>query len=144
MNTTRVEMPGWESIELLGRETVGRLCIIDHGYPLAFPVNYLMLRDAGGTRFVFRTHPTSGLGQYSGPASLEVDQIDKVRPSAWSVIARGTLRHAVADDELHDTHPLVTSGRFHWVVLDVSSMSGRRFTAETADDGFIVEWQPVG
>lgn len=143
MGITRLEMPGWESVQLLERASVGRLCIIDHGYPLAFPVNYRMLRDAGVTRFVFRTDPSSGLGQYTGPSSLEVDQIDMARPEAWSVIVRGNLRHAVEKDELHDTHPLVSIGRFHWVVLDASAMSGRRFTGRVSTDEFTVEWQPT-
>jgi nitroimidazol reductase NimA-like FMN-containing flavoprotein (pyridoxamine 5'-phosphate oxidase superfamily) len=144
MGTTRREMPGWESLELLGRESVGRLCIIDHTYPLAFPLNYRMLRDPNGTRFVFRTSPTSAVGQYLGPACLEVDHIDAVRPEAWSVIVRGTLRRAVDNDELHDTHPLVSTARFHWVVLDAVAISGRRFTAKPSTDEFAVEWQPVG
>lgn len=144
MGTTRLEMPGWESLDLLGRESVGRLCVIDHGYPLAFPLNYRMLHDEKGTRFVFRTSPTSAVGQYVGPASLEVDHLDALRPAAWSVIVRGTLRRAVDNDELHDTHPLVTSARFHWVVLDAVAISGRRFAAQPSSDDFAVEWQPVG
>ena len=34
------------------------------------------------------------------------------------------------------THPLVASGRFRWIVLDVVAISGRRFAATAADDGF--------
>jgi nitroimidazol reductase NimA-like FMN-containing flavoprotein (pyridoxamine 5'-phosphate oxidase superfamily) len=141
MGATRVELPEWESVELLGRETVGRLCIIDHGYPLAFPLNYRMLRDAERTRIVFRTNPSSALARYEGPASMEVDRIDPTRPAAWSVIVRGNLRRVVGQHELPDTYPLVTNGRFQWVVLDVVAISGRRFTAQSAEDEFVVEWQ---
>jgi nitroimidazol reductase NimA-like FMN-containing flavoprotein (pyridoxamine 5'-phosphate oxidase superfamily) len=141
MSTTRVELPNWESLELLGLTTVGRLCIIDHGYPLAFPLNYRLLHDP--TRIIFRTNPSSALAHYEGQASLEVDHIDLLTPSAWSIIVRGTLRRVVEQHELADTHPLVTTGRFHWIVLEATSISGRRFSAETHDDAFTVEWQPL-
>ena len=141
MNTTHVELPDWESLQLLGLTTIGRLCIIDHGYPLAFPLNYRLLHDP--TRIVFRTNPSSAMGTYEGPASLEVDHIDLLAPSAWSIIVRGTLRRVVEHDELADTHPLVATGRFRWIVFDVARISGRRFTADARDDAFTVEWQPV-
>jgi nitroimidazol reductase NimA-like FMN-containing flavoprotein (pyridoxamine 5'-phosphate oxidase superfamily) len=141
MSATRIELPDWESLELLGLTTVGRLCIIDHGYPLAFPLNYRLMRDP--TRIVFRTNPSSAVARYEGLASLEVDHIDLLTPSAWSIIVRGTLRRVVEHDELTDTHPLLTTGRFHWIVLETTSISGRRFTAETREDAFAVEWQPV-
>jgi uncharacterized protein len=139
MTAARVEVANWECIELLTSQTVGRLCIVDHGYPLAFPLNYRVLHDP--TRIVFRTNPTSAIGQYAGPASFEVDQIDALGPRAWSVIVRGTLRRAIEHHELPDTHPLVTTGRFQWLVLEATSMSGRRFTAQQHEDAFAVEWQ---
>ena len=141
MSATRIELPDWESLELLGLTTVGRLCIVDHGYPLAFPLNYRLLHNP--TRIVFRTNPSSALARYEGLASLEVDHIDLLTPSAWSIIVRGKLRRVVDQHELADTHPLVTTGRFHWIVLDATSISGRRFTAETREDAFTVEWQPM-
>jgi nitroimidazol reductase NimA-like FMN-containing flavoprotein (pyridoxamine 5'-phosphate oxidase superfamily) len=141
MTATRVELADWESIELLSGQTVGRLCIVDHGYPLAFPLNFRLLHQP--TRVVFRTNPSSAIGRYEGPASLEVDHIDPLGPSAWSVIVRGTLRRAVEHHELPDTHPLVSTGRFHWVVLEATSMSGRRFSAQSQEDAFAVEWQQM-
>jgi nitroimidazol reductase NimA-like FMN-containing flavoprotein (pyridoxamine 5'-phosphate oxidase superfamily) len=141
MSTTRVELPQWESLELLGLTPVGRLCIIDHGYPLAFPLNYRLVHDP--TRVVFRTNPNSALARYEGPASLEVDHIDLLTPSAWSIIVRGTLRRVRDHSELTDTHPLVATGRFHWIVLESVAISGRRFSAEAHDDAFSVDWQPT-
>ena len=139
MTAARVELDDWECMKLLGGQTVGRLCIVEHGYPLAFPLNYRVLDEP--TRMVFRSDPSSAIGRYGGPASLEVDHIDTLGPTAWSVIVRGTLRRAVEHHELPDTHPLVTTGRFQWVVLEVTSMSGRRFTAQPQEDAFAVEWQ---
>ncbi|MEY2414963.1 MAG: hypothetical protein QOH53_297, partial [Ilumatobacteraceae bacterium] len=56
MGATQFEAPQWESVGWLESETVGRLCVIDFGYPLAFPINYRLqqLRD-DEYRLVFRT-----------------------------------------------------------------------------------------
>ncbi len=144
MGATPYELPEWESWELIEREPIGRLCVIDHGYPLAFPVNYRVIREGGRNRIVFRTNPRSALARYEGSASIEVDHIDvdtTLGPSAWSVIVRGVLRRVAGAHEFPDTFPLV-EGKFQWVVLDALAISGRRFTAQPATDLFVVEWQP--
>ena len=142
MGATQFEAPQWESVAWLESETVGRLCVIDYGYPLAFPINYRFqhVRD-DEYRIVFRTVPHAVVGRYEGPASLEVDWIDDARLNAWSVIVRGELRGAVGQIDLPDPSPLLTEGRHRWKVLEVSSISGRRFTSTTAADGVSVDWQ---
>ncbi|MBK5333846.1 MAG: pyridoxamine 5'-phosphate oxidase family protein [Ilumatobacteraceae bacterium] len=141
MGATQFEAPQWESIAWLESETVGRLCVLDFGYPLAFPINYRLVHDGEEYRIVFRAVPHSVIGRYEGPASLEVDQIDKSRSNAWSVIVRGELRDARSQVDLPDTHPLLIEGRDRWKVLDVIAISGRRFTSTTSADGFSVDWQ---
>ncbi|MGD9998227.1 MAG: pyridoxamine 5'-phosphate oxidase family protein [Ilumatobacteraceae bacterium] len=146
MGATPYELPEWESWQLVEREPIGRLCVIDHGYPLAFPVNYRVVHDGGRHRIVFRTNPRSALARYEGPSSIEVDHIDpdgSAGASAWSVIVRGSLRRVAGPHEFPDTFPLV-EGKFQWIVLEVSAISGRRFTAQPAPDLFVVEWQPQG
>jgi nitroimidazol reductase NimA-like FMN-containing flavoprotein (pyridoxamine 5'-phosphate oxidase superfamily) len=143
MTTTRHDLPNHECISLLDSETVGRLCVIDHGYPLAFPVNYRVLHDDVGDRIVFRTSPTASMSRYEGLSSLEVDSISTDRQRAWSVIARGRLRRSHGEADLPDTHPLVAAGRYQWLVLDVSSISGRRFLGTPVSDRFSVDWQTV-
>jgi hypothetical protein len=143
MAATPYELPRHECVELAEAQTVGRLCIIDHGYPLAFPVNYRVTRKEGGAvSIVVRVSPSAAIGKYEGPASFEVDQIDLDNVRAWSVMVRGAFRNSRIDDQLPDTNPLVTEGRYQWKVLDVTAVSGRRF-AGTADNGcFSVDWQP--
>jgi hypothetical protein len=143
MGATEFEAPQWECLAWLDNETVGRLCVLDLGYPLAFPINYRMVQGGEAYRFVFRAVTHSAVGRYVGPASLEVDQIDSSRRNAWSVIARGELRDATGHTDLPDTYPLLTEGRNRWKVLDVISISGRRFTSTTPADGFSVDWQPA-
>lgn len=144
MGATQFEAPQWESVAWLESETVGRLCVIDFGYPLAFPINYRLQHHRDAYRVVFRTVPHSVVGRYNGPASFEVDRIDDSRRNAWSVIVRGELRGAVDETDLPDTSPLLTEGRFRWKVLDVNSISGRRFNSTASADGFSVDWQPAG
>lgn len=143
MCATRVELPQWQSLDLLERETVGRLCIIEQGYPLAFPVNYRLVRDGDRTALVFRVSPRAGLARYEGRASFEVDHIEMQYGTAWSVIVRGTVRRVLGRHELPDTHPFVDDDRQQWLLLDVSAISGRRFQSKPAGDGFVVEWQPA-
>jgi Pyridoxamine 5'-phosphate oxidase len=143
MAATHFEAPQWECVTWLENETVGRLCVIEFDYPLAFPISYRLLRDGEAYRFVFRTVAHSAVGRYVGRASIEVDQIDASRRNAWSVIARGELRDGTGEADLPDPHPLLTEGRERWKVLDVSSISGRRFTSTTPAAGFSVDWQPV-
>jgi uncharacterized protein len=143
MGASRLELPRWESIDLLASETVGRLCVIDGGYPLAFPINYRVVHTADGTDIAFRTAPQTAIARYEGLAALEVDQIDSERRNAWSVIVRGTLRRVHGAHDLPDTRPLLTVGRTQWMALHVTGVSGRRFVSRPAADGFIVEWQPA-
>lgn len=143
MGATQFDAPQWESIAWLESETVGRLCIVDNDYPLAFPVNYRLQRAGDEYTVVFRTIAHSAIGRYQGLASLEVDHIDESRLNVWSVIVRGELHSRLGEDDLPDPHPLLTEGRHQWKVLDVTSFSGRRFDSVSFVDDFSVEWQPI-
>ena len=139
----RFDVPKWECYALLRHEGVGRLCIIDHGCPIAFPINYRMDGDDDEIRVVVRTAPGTLIGEYEGPASLEVDQIDLPAGTAWSVIVRGATQHVVGTHTLPDPHPLVSDARERWVQLRPTMISGRRFTVRPSADGFPVEWSLV-
>ena len=140
MPATKSDLPHWQTIELVTREKVGRVCIIDSGYPLAFPVNYRFLQDGEGMHIVFRAAPTASLARYEGPASCEVDHIDADSGVAWSVIARGTVRRVVGEHQLPDPVPALF-GRHQWMLLDITAMSGRRFTGTANPSGYSVAWQ---
>jgi hypothetical protein len=141
MGLTHHHLPRHECLELLESHTVGRLCIIDHGYPLAFPLNYRVVQDRVGERVVFRTSPETSLARYEGPSSLEVDWISADHRQAWSVMAHGRLRRARGGGDLPDPHPLIDARRHQWLVLDVESISGRRFRGAPSADRFSVDWQ---
>ncbi|MEO7371071.1 MAG: pyridoxamine 5'-phosphate oxidase family protein [Ilumatobacteraceae bacterium] len=141
MGAERCDLMTWQSLELVHGRTVGRVCIIDHGYPLAIPINYRVTDDDGEIRFIVRTAPDTLIGRYEGPASIEVDEIDLENGSAWSVIARGAMKRLIGTHEYLDPNPLVTEGRHTWLELSVLSISGRRFTVSTESDGYTVDWE---
>jgi hypothetical protein len=141
MDTARFEIPVWESFELLRSRTIGRLCIVEHGYPIAVPINYRIVDADGRPTIVVRTAPDTMLGRYTGLASLEVDEIDLDRATAWSVIVRGGLQRAFGEHHLPDPRPLVGNDRGRWMTLEVAATSGRRFILRPAVDDYFVEWQ---
>ena len=141
MTAQPVVLPHWECLELLRAHTIGRLCVVDAGVPLAFPVNYAIVGDNEHPRFMMRTSPTTIIGAYEGPASIEIDHIDLDAGDAWSVIVRGTIRHLIGQAGALDPQPLVSSNRTMWSLLEPNVISGRRFVIGLADDGYSVEWQ---
>lgn len=140
MSVQRFEIPVWECYDLLGGRNVGRLCVIDHGYPLAFPINYRMAGGDPGPSIVLRTSPHTIIARHEGPVSLEVDDIDEAQRTAWSVIARGLLRRVSGPHQLPDPEPWLDDGRHTWLVLEVNAVSGRRFEGRPGSSGFAVEW----
>ena len=61
MGATYRHLSKHECMDLLTSDSVGRLCIIDHDYPLAFPVNYRVTETAGLVRIVVRSTPRAAI-----------------------------------------------------------------------------------
>lgn len=143
MGAIRYHIPRHECIERLAAESVGRVGFIDHGYPLAFPVNYRLVNPSTADQIVFRTSPTALLARYEGQSSLEIDEISPDRRSAWSVVVRGRLHRARGEQDLPDTEPLAGGAKHLWLILDVEAISGRRFVGVPIDGPAAVDWQPL-
>ncbi len=141
MNAERFELSRHECVALLRATTIGRLCFLDHGCPLAFPINYRIDGPDSHARVVVRTAPETLMGRYEGLAALEIDEIDLTSGSAWSVVVRGRLGRVVGTHQLADPEPLVGQSRHRWLVLEPTAISGRRFTVSPAADGYSVDWQ---
>ncbi len=136
----RSEIPAWECYELLDEQRVGRLAIIENGYPVAIPVSYRMTGEHADRRIVIRTAPSTTIAQYQGQSSLEVDHIDERERTAWSVIARGALHKLFGGDSLPDPQPWLIDGRHQWLALSIVAVSGRRCVGQPAEDGSGLEW----
>jgi len=84
-----------ECVALLGTHEVGRLVVVESGRPLIFPVNYALDGDAP----VFRTGAGTKLWAASrSPVVFEVDDLDRERQTAWSVIVHGVGQEVTAFD----------------------------------------------
>jgi nitroimidazol reductase NimA-like FMN-containing flavoprotein (pyridoxamine 5'-phosphate oxidase superfamily) len=116
---------------LLESQSVGRFAVVVGPYPLVFPVNYAVDRH----RIVFRTGAGTKLWSiHRSNVTFQVDQIDPVHRSGWSVMAWGA-----ADEVTEGDHPGIeasaTAGgavpwapgpRGHIVRMVVDGISGRR------------------
>jgi hypothetical protein len=128
MNASHVVLMRHEAMELLRRNDVGRLCVVDGEYPIALPVSYRLHHDGDNQVVVIQTAATTTIARATGNASLEVDHIDLAVGAAWSVIARGVLKRAYGDHGLPGTDPVVTADRDQWLTLEIVALSGRRFS----------------
>ncbi|MBZ9599441.1 pyridoxamine 5'-phosphate oxidase family protein, partial [Streptomyces erythrochromogenes] len=94
--TTLVPLGESECRDLLGTHGVGRIAVFTSEGPVVLPVNYLM----AGTDIAFRTSAVSVVGRSAGAeAAFEIDHIDDVTASGWSVLAVGALE-GVADPDV--------------------------------------------
>lgn len=123
---------------LLAAHAVGRLCVLEGGYPVAFPVNYRLLADAKGAMYViFHTRPGGTLDAVNEPVGFQIDGIDQFRQTGWSVMCRGELRNVRSVDAPSwllswDPHPWVGS-RDAWLYLTVELVTGRELIHPNTD-----------
>ena len=123
---------------LLGSQSVGRLCVLEQGYPVAFPVNYRLLIDSQGSmNIIFHTRPGSILDAVNDLVGFQIDGIDQFRQVGWSVMCRGELRNVKSADAppwlaSWDPHPWVGQ-RDAWLYLTVDVVTGRELTHPNND-----------
>jgi len=153
-----------ECVYALGTHDLGRLCRVVDGFPLAFPVNYRMVvepvadppteavrnHDIQNHKnhrlgqpqlvIVFRVRHGGVLDHPGEPVGFEVDGIDPVSQTGWSVLARGTLHEGQSPNAptwLHswDPHPW-TEERDTWLYLAVDVLSGRQLVKGATEWAF--------
>lgn len=115
--------------QLLAQKNVGRLAVwIDSG-PDIFPVNYriedetLVLRTAPGLKLAAAT---VGLG-----VAFEVDALDELHHTGWSVVVRGTAIDVEEPEEILELSRLLvepwTAGvKSHYLRIVPTTVSGRQ------------------
>ena len=114
---------------LLEASEVGRLAVCRDGMPEIFPVNFAVR----GELLVFRTRPGTKLEAATGErAAFEIDGLDRLHRTGWSVVAKGRLEEVRPGDDAWSavsTVPVDTwtdGDRPHVLVLAVDSLTGRR------------------
>ena len=116
-----------ECLQLLATAPVGRVAVPVPGEaPLVVPVNFLLVDE----RILFRTDygtvfRSAVLSEH--PISFEVDAIDVVTRTGWSVLVQG---HASEMGEWEATsvplEPWAAGAKDHWVQLEAVTVTGRR------------------
>ena len=116
---------------LLASATIGRVGISAGAVPTVLPVNFVLTEDG----IVFRTGRGTKLEAAIGGAmvAFEVDDIDPVSHSGWSVVVTGSARELSALDDLERLRSLPsarwTPGRAdRYVCISTDVITGRRIT----------------
>jgi nitroimidazol reductase NimA-like FMN-containing flavoprotein (pyridoxamine 5'-phosphate oxidase superfamily) len=129
------ELTEAESMNLIEQAEIGRIGFSGRYGPIVIPVNYKIV---DGT-VVFRTAVGSSLGEdlRTGIAhaeykvAFEIDTLDPVERTGWSVLIQGAAHHV--DDEQERAvvaragiEPWAGGERDHFVRIKPTSISGRR------------------
>jgi len=125
------EISAEECQALLATARIGRLVYSDDLGPVAVPVNYAM----AGVRIVIRVGGGTKRRAMEQPMlAFEVDYVDEVERSGWSVIARGTGQE-VPPDQVPDLlrvlgrdFPAPWASGVHnvWLMITPQILTGRR------------------
>jgi nitroimidazol reductase NimA-like FMN-containing flavoprotein (pyridoxamine 5'-phosphate oxidase superfamily) len=127
------ELDSVECWELLGTQPVGRVAVVVDHYPLVVPVNYAV----DGASVVFRSSAGSKLDRIHGAkVAFEVDQIDPVHRTGWSVLVKGiaTGLNVRGNRDLADrsgaagARPWAAGEREYLVRIVAEEITGRRIT----------------
>lgn len=118
-----------ECLRLLNKQGVGRVAVVAGGRPMIFPVNYVV----DGRTIVFRTDEGTKLdGVTSGfNVAFEIDGIDAMYHSGWSVLVTGVGREVVDGTEVAvlrelPLRPWAAGEKSHWIRIRPDTMTGRR------------------
>lgn len=119
-----VELSRGECLALLGERGVGRIAVVGRDeLPLVMPVNYLMVRET----VVFRTDAGTKLDALRRrPVAFQLDHVDHVERSGWSVLIQG-IAHDASPHELQswDLETWIGASQ-HWIQVVPRHISGRR------------------
>lgn len=120
-----------ECWQLLSTQAVGRVAVIVGHYPLVFPVNYALDDKA----ILYQTGTGTKLQSiHRSNVTFEVDSIDLVHRSGWSVMVKGVAqelnvdrnRATVTRAELEGATPWAPGDRHHFIRILADEITGRR------------------
>lgn len=126
------ELSEQDCIALLNFEQVGRIAVVQDGFPLIFPVNYKVAANHSEEPVVvIRTRPGNVISTAGEQVAFEVDGIDHAVHGGWCVLVRGLLRRvdpvgSPRAVQAIDPEPWAPEGRDEWLVLTPVSITGRR------------------
>jgi hypothetical protein len=119
-----------ECVDRLRATRVGRIAVVTDGFPLILPVNFRLTQTSPRQWIAIRTRPGNVIDRAPIFAAFEIDDFDVPRREGWSVVVRGTLHHVdpIAADfaARFDPEPWLLDERDSWMVLEPSTVTGRR------------------
>lgn len=119
----------YECVQLLRDNHVGRIGFLNDGWPTILPVNYVLdgddivIRTDAGTKFAAVRH--------GAEVAFEIDAIDPLYRSGWSVLVYGTASEVVDEAELAHLAGLGLRAWHHgakpfWIRIAPVLVTGRR------------------
>lgn len=121
-----------ECLRLLGTATLGRIGLTSGALPAVLPVNFWF----DGQRIYIRTGPGTKLSAATRDTvvAFEVDDIDPLWHSGWSVMVTGVAHHVVEADELARLREMpiarwAPAGGDHVISITPELISGRRIVS---------------
>jgi nitroimidazol reductase NimA-like FMN-containing flavoprotein (pyridoxamine 5'-phosphate oxidase superfamily) len=126
------ELPKSECFELLAREHLGRVAMVDDRGPILFPVNFVLDRHM----VVLRTDEGTKLDAAcrGSRVAFEIDGTDAATHTGWSVVVRGEAVEVTDPAELARVrklplHPWAPGAKTHYVRILPAALTGRRISA---------------
>lgn len=126
------ELTRSECFELLARERLGRVAVVDDLGPVVFPVNFVLDRHM----VVLRTDEGTKLDAAlkGSRVAFEIDGADTAAHTGWSVLVRGEAVEVTDPAELArlrklPLHPWAPGAKAHYVRILPAALSGRRICA---------------
>ena len=115
-------------LRLLRESTVGRIALVIDTDPIILPVNYRLVEPSSGPLLAVRTRPGNVIEQAPTGVAFEIDSIDPIHHTGWSVLVRGELLHATPTSaefrERYDPDSWLAD-REAWLLIDPWAISGR-------------------
>jgi uncharacterized protein len=122
--------------DLLRATAVGRIAFVLNNYPVVFPINYRLIEDGDIVRLLLQTRAGNVIDMANQRVALQIDGIDSVHGSGWSVLVRGRMHHLrdPALTELRERLEPTSWVPDHdaWIAIDAVEITGRRL--RSADD----------
>jgi nitroimidazol reductase NimA-like FMN-containing flavoprotein (pyridoxamine 5'-phosphate oxidase superfamily) len=138
MNEEPVRQVRWQQLtksecfELLARERVGRVAVVDDLGPVVFPVNFVLDRHM----VVLRTGEGTKLDAAcrGSRVAFEIDGTDTAAHTGWSVVVRGEAIEVTDTAELArlrrlPLEPWAPGAKAHYVRILPTALTGRRIWA---------------
>lgn len=126
-----------ECMQLLGSERVGRLGLSMHALPVVLPVNFALCEGS----IIVCTGPGTKLdAALSGSVvAFEVDHLDEIAETGWSVLVRGMASVVTDPAELDRARslglrPWAGGIKDAFVHIATEIVSGRRLRSPEAED----------